>query len=144
MCRIDKFSTLFRYYYLFVRFSFFLSRAPSFTHTHIHTGCRQWEQMSCSHLKKILPNLSIISPLSQSCQHNRQDRITDGSLSFFEKKPQKRGTHHLTLFLSRHSSPPPAYKAHWVERENEEWEGGEGRDIMHMKMSWKRCDLCMH
>lgn len=69
--------------FLSYHFFFFHLLSCSFTHTHIHTGCRQWEQMSRSHLKKILPNLSIISPLSQSCQYNRQDRITGESLSCF-------------------------------------------------------------
>lgn len=64
-------------------------------------------QMSSSHL----PNLSIISPISRYCQHNRQARITDRSS---EKKKKKIGTHHLS-FLPSSSPPIPQRKAHWVE-----------------------------
>lgn len=68
----------------------------------------------------------IISPVSRSCQHNRQGRITDRSLFLTKKRERKkrtkRGTHHLSFsimpFLSITTSPlVPPHKAHWVERE---------------------------
>lgn len=118
-----------------MRFPFFFCYTLRFTHTHahIHTGYRQWEQMSCIHLKKILPSLSILSPLSQPCQHNRQDRITDGSLSFFKKATKKERLipslfFYLAIRLHTTSTPPSLHTKliGWKERGNGEWEGGEG------------------
>lgn len=75
--------------------------------------------MLSSHLKKILPNLSIISPLSQSCQHNRQDRT--GLSPSLKKK--KRGSSPLFFsispFPSITTSPPSLHTKliGWKERE---------------------------
>lgn len=75
--------------FLVLSFSLSLSRFLSHEHTHAHTGYTQSEQMLSHHLKKILPNLSTISPLSQTCQHNRRDRITSLSLSLKKKKKRR-------------------------------------------------------
>lgn len=109
------------FFFFFVCF-FFLSQACT---KHVHTGYSWWEQ-----IKKILPNLSIISPLRGSCQRNAQGRVTHRSLCISEKKrDQKQGSHHISLwFLSFHSSPSPftpPYRAYWVHRE-EEWEDEGG------------------
>lgn len=107
--------------------------------------------MLSSHLKKILPNLSIISPLRQSCQHNRQDRITGFSLSS-KGRHEKEGLiaslslfffFSISLFPSITTSPSSLHTklTGWKERNGREKEmvgrGGRGglKDIMHMKMS---------
>lgn len=69
------------------------------------------------YLKKILPSLGIISPLSGSCQHNIRGRITDRS---GKERRKKRGV--SSPFLACHSSP--STQAHWVERETRGRGGG--------------------
>lgn len=89
--------------------------------------------MSSSHLKTTLPNLSIISPISCYCQHNRQARITDRS--FWGGKNAKIGTHHLSfsIFLSISSPPHPSTQISLG--------GRRGKRRMGRKGEWKT--LCI-